>query len=281
MGRPVIQSDRTGENTDYKKAFVNVYNHDFHRLRAEADVKTAEGDVVDTRELGKTNELVDLPFTKLISTVSLNSDTAIDDNVITLSPGHGSNVGELLFFEEGERFSYAKILSINVNDITIDSPMDFAYTTNAEVGRYTDNLLVDGSSTPQIFSIRTTNLTDLEFHLKMIKVHIIGTGELADDDFGSISGGLTKGIQLRVKNNISKNVCNFKTNDDFVDKMNVQYEDKPLYSLRGECDLQSFYDVMLKLESNLNDELQIIISDDLTSDIAALHFSIKGHVCIC
>lgn len=42
MVRPVIKSDRTGENIDYFKAFINVYDSQAHVLRTGL---TLEGDI--------------------------------------------------------------------------------------------------------------------------------------------------------------------------------------------------------------------------------------------
>ena len=99
------------------------------------------------------------------------------------------------------------------------------------------------------------------------------------ENFAAIVGGLTKGVVLRRKNGIYKNVGAVKTNSDFNVRADVTYEDKPLYSLIIRKTMKDDFGVVIELYSEDNDELQIVIQDNLNvAGVVEFNCIAQGHV---
>jgi hypothetical protein len=227
----------------------------------------------------QTTEAVELFLARLINTTTLAINGTLLSNALTLTAGHGAVVGNYIGLKENKSFMQARILTVSTNDITLDMPLDNAFTTLAQVTITSKDMKVDGSSTPVVFRITPTGINNGTYHIKKLRFNIVGTSTLKGEDFASITNGLTKGVMFRIKDGYYKNIGVVKSNNDFNVRADVVYEDKPLYSLRAIKNMSEDFGVVIKLDSSTNDELQIVIQDNLNVlEVAEFNCIAQGHV---
>lgn len=244
---------------------------------------------VDVNIQDQTTEIIDLHLTQNIQDITIVTNTNIDDTVITISSLAEPTNGNTICLKEDTAFYQGHILSHVANglnwDITLDTPLDYAYTTVGGCSERNENLAVNGSVTPQIFSLSPVGLTA---GTKWDITRILGviTDDLAMDDgkFGGIPA-LTKGVVFRKKDGVYKNIFNVKTNGDLAAHMyDVEYVDATLgpagnESLRFRRTFagQDKNGVAIRLATDSNDEFQCIIQDDLTG-LIDFQIIAQGHV---
>lgn len=195
--------------------------------------------------------------------------------------------GNILCFQEGTNFFQAMALSVAVaspNDtITIDSPFDFAFTTAAIICVGSNNMNVDGSSTPVEFVLSPKNLTNgQEWDIVRLVFTITDQSSMDFSTFGGIAA-LTNGAVLRISDGDTKHIFNVKTNGDFSARAyDTAYADKAPagyygFSCRRTFGGQSKNGVTIRLTSTTNDELKILIQDDLRN-LDSFYCIAQGHV---
>lgn len=220
----------------------------------------------------QTSPVLTVPFLQERAIVTLANDTAVGDRVVNLVGGHGAVAGEILELAVtgGTEFMQAKIISVLVDAITIDQPVNRVYTVaGSTVVRSTDNMLVDGSVTPQVFSILPLpgQVGD------MVRI-IVGIGGAEAMDFSTFGSdpALINGCVVRVKGSggTFKNLFNFKTNGEFIgqgfdhDFLQNTGNNARSFASRVTWGGQSKHGVVVRLDGALGEELQIVIQDDLT-----------------
>lgn len=225
--------------------------------------------------------LVSFFFRQVLNTVTVASNTTIDTYTVTLAAGHNVVVGDVLVLKEGVHFFQAEVITVVTNTITLDRPLDFAFTTAAIGQRCTINMNVNGSVTPQIFFITPAGLS-IDVDINAIHMHIEDNVAMDTSTFGGLAA-LTRGVLLRYTNGSMKNLFNIKDNGEFGHHCTlVQYDDRApagIYGLRvvKTFNSQSYNGVTIRLSGPSNDQLQIIIQDDLTG-LMEFHAIIQGHV---
>jgi hypothetical protein len=212
----------------------------------------------------------------------LASPTVVDSNNITLTAGHGVVVGNSICIKEGNNFYFGIVLAVVTNTITLDTPMDTSYPASAIVCIGNPNLNVNGSITPKLAHLSpspTARWDVTRLHVRMVDNSIMDAGTFAGASI------LSKGLVLRKKNGVFKNIANVKTNGDLaVNSSNYSFDLKPpagKYGFTSNHILggQSNVGVVIRIDGNDSDELQVIIQDDLTS-IEELKILAIGHVVI-
>jgi len=238
---------------------------------------------IDVSIIPTSQPIVDLHAINEEGSFTIKTNTSIDDTTITLNVGHGVSSGDHILLYQGNNFFVAEALSVAVDDITIDSPLDFAYDTTAIGIRGNTNLNVDGSVTPVIFSVSPKNLTDgVSWDITRFIAIIEDNSAMDTSTFGGLSA-LTNGVVFRSKNGITKNIFNVKTNGDFASEaFDVGYDDRAPsgsfgFRVRRTFSGQDKNGVVIKLQSTTNDEFQIIINDDLTG-LTHFHVIAQGYV---
>lgn len=240
-------------------------------------------------------EIVDLYAHKHLEDFTLESNRAIDDVTFNIdSLVRIPVVGDLICLNETLAFYQGTILVVVDNGgdnytITVDTPLDFAYTTAAICSLGTHNLAVDGSITNQIFKISPKNIQDgvswdiTGFTFVMCGLGVGVSNNAPDDgDFG-VTEALTNGVVIRSVDGTTKNIFNVKQNGEMkVRGMNIVYTDiskSDLYSVAGSKKFSGFENngVTVRLNSTTNDEIQAIIQDDLT-DMTDFCIVVHGHV---
>lgn len=224
----------------------------------------------------RTNDILDLKLTQKIATIVLAVDSVIDANQITLATGHGVVVGNVINIYESGRFFQCVATVVATDLITIDSNLDFAYSTKAIAERATDQLAVDGSTTKQVFFVNPhTSL----WHITGISFSMTDNAAMDDSQFGGIPG-LANGILVRKKDDIYKNLMNIKTNLDFqLHCIRTNYASKApsgFFGFSAVKDFQGQNGIVIELDGAKSDQFQVIVQDNLTG-LTSFKCLVFGH----
>ena len=236
-------------------------------------------------------EPLDAYFSKSVSIFTIAADTGVSGiTAVSLvytfeaSPGHGITINpgtnEILLLDTiADHAFFAIALNVAGNVITVDRPIDHAFPSATALGRVvTTNMAVDGSVTPQIFSIRAGAIPvdSVRFIITMR-----GTSNMGEDTFGGLAP-LPRGLVLRVVNSFQKTIFNFKVNQDIRQFcFDGIYPDKVpsgqhSFSARLTFGGQSKHGVVLRISGT--DVIQWVVQDNLTGGgLTALRISDMGH----
>jgi len=182
-------------------------------------------------------------------------------------------------------FYTGTILSVSVNTLTLDTSLNADYEAGAHISTGIDNLNVDGSVTPEIFSIRGGGVPDLDLTVHITRLVVQITTDTAVDfgKFGDIVGGLTKGIVLRTTGLETVNLFNVKTNGDFA---GLTYDYTPydaanpgqgVYGLGTRLTFSGQSKMGSVIRVRENEELEMVVQDDLT-DLHTFTVVAEGHI---
>ena len=226
----------------------------------------------------QTTGVLDLLFLQQLNTASLAVDTVISSRTVTLSPGHGAVVGNILELADntnGSYFMQARILIVAGDVITLCTPINLVYTTsNTSVVISNDNMAVDGSGTPVIFAVNP--LPNQSGDMVRVICSITDNSDMDFESFGGISGGLTNGVVLRVNNGDGtyRNIANFKTNGAIeLYAYDARYFTNNGggtrgFSARMSWGSQGKHGAVIRLDGSLGEALEMVVQDDLTPLIA-------------
>ena len=241
----------------------------------------------------QTTEIIDLHLTRLLSVITLTQDYAIDDRVINFTvdeSGVTPATGDMVCLKEGTAFYHGDIIGVPVAEsdgsytATLDTPLDFAFTTVGGCSLRDKNLGRDGSSSPLVYFVSPNNLAPgTQWDVVRVIFAILDDVEPDGTKFGGMSA-LINGIVLRVDNGAVKNIFNAKTNNDLAAHMyDVTYDDRAGpqsdFAVRARRTFggQSKNGVVVRLDADAGDQLQVIVQDNLT---ALVDFQVvaQGHV---
>ncbi len=217
---------------------------------------------------------LDLYFLQEIDTQTLTVVPVIGTYDVTLASAAAASIGDVIELAcdlKGERFMQAEILNIVGNVVTMDTPVNCPYdiaTTTVVIS--TREMNVDGSVTPQVFSIKP--LPQQKGDIIRAICIITDSSDMDFESFGGISGGLTRGIVLRKNNGNGtyRNIANFKNNGDIE---NYAYDAKYFtnigggvrgFSARMTWNGKDKHGVVIRLEGVIDQSFEIVIQDDLT-----------------
>lgn len=217
---------------------------------------------------------------------TLAADTIPGEYDIILTDATGIILGdEIGLFQNSTNPSsyFAKVLSISVNTLTMDTPLDIAFdtiTNSPVLFRLDCDMAVNGATTPIIYS--AFNQSTIPYDITRIIFHITDDAEMDDGKFGGIAA-LTRGCVLRKKNASGNftNYFNVKSNGKFGElAYDKTYDDKAKqgtygFSSRLTFGGQSKVGVVIRLEDG--EELQLIIQDDLT-ELLTFAVMVEGHL---
>lgn len=265
---------------------INYSNRiDFYMASFDFDGKVSVDEDVNFTDVyiqDATTQVIDLYAFVQYGTFDLAADVAIDDTDFLAVDASGMTIGDIVCFQEGTRFMQAIILNIIVNQVFIDTPFEFAFTTSGGCSYGDKNLNVDGSVTPIFAGVGPGNLDDnVAWHIIRTTFSITDQTAMDDNRFGGIPA-LIRGVVLRTKNGINKNIFNVKSNGQFrLRNFDAVYTDKAPAGFFGFSSRRTFggqdkNGVVLKLEAVTNDQVQIIIQDNLTL-LDTFEVIIQGH----
>lgn len=244
---------------------------------------------IDTYIQDQNTQPIDNYFTKSISSFTLSADTVASGKGasslvydLDVTSGHGAiATNEIIIIDTvSERVLYAVIISATATTLTLDRPIDAIYPALTTLARIvTTNMAVNGSVTPQIFSIRGGFVP-----ADIIRMILVITDSTAMDDgkFGGIAA-LSNGVVFRIINSFQKTIFNFKRNADFKQ---FAYDGAYQNGVSGPSGTESFttritfngqdkHGVVLRIGED--DVLQMVIQDDLT-DLVTFRGVVQGHL---
>lgn len=242
--------------------------YDTRMASAFFDMNGVKG--LQTFEQDKTAPIIDWKFHRNLQTVSLASDTVLDATTIAFSPGHGFVVGNTICILEGQNASQFAVLAVNVNVITIDSPMDKVYTAaGTTVVRHSFDMRVAGSlASPAVFSMKP--IPGQVWHISRVIFVIESSANSMDfTEFGS-QPALTNGCVLRKKNGDRQNIFNWKSNGELINRsFDAIFQEKTGGGGSGFVCESSFggkenRNTIIRLDGDNGDDLQVLVQDDLT-----------------
>lgn len=233
-------------------------------------------------------EVIDLFLMQFEGTFTVSVNTVIDTYTFEATGGHGISVGDCVLFREGVAFSQFFVISMATNTITVGSPFDVIYTTSGTFDRGIINMNVDGSITPQIFSIGpiapVAPATENKWDIVRVMFAIQDGSSMDSSMFGSIAGGVENGITLRQKNGMYKNYFNIKANGDWgLRAYDISFDDraggngKYFFRTRRTFGGAAKTGVTIRLAGEDSDAFEVVINDDLT-DLEEFFGVTQGHV---
>jgi len=219
--------------------------------------------------------------------VNLATDATINTNTITVTDATDFSVGDICtIISTSGNFYQGGVLGISTNTLTLDTPLNYAYTT-AESEAYPSSreMNINGAVTPQVFKIRGESGTidvPITFDITRIMLQMVTTNPAEYGKFGDITGGLTNGIVLRQTNGEINNFWNAKFNEDLgllAYDILVFDATKPSgvnglgmrYSFAG----ASKHGVAVRLSPDQS--IDLIVQDDLSS-LVSFRMMAQGHI---
>jgi hypothetical protein len=230
---------------------------------------------------------VDLFFTNPIGVpTALTNAVAINDTSFDVDSVANISVGNYLGIFSGTsaegRFLFAEVLTVVSNTVTIDTPIDFAFSAGDPVISTSREMNVNGAITAQTFSV-TNGSTSSVITIDITRIMFSMTLGTAGDDgkFGNITS-LTNGIVFRRTNGDIRNVFNVKNNGELRALcFDLTYPIRSggggdfgmgaRYTFAG----QDKHGVVLRLHPG--DSLDVIIQDDLTG-LSSYRMVAPGHI---
>jgi len=150
---------------------------------------------------------------------TLAAETAIGDVEITVVDGTNLQADGYLgiFSPDASRFFFSEIISESSNVVTVDTPLDFAFSVGDNVQPLSRELNIDGSTTPTEFKIQGAG-TGSNIAINITRFMFSMECDTAVDlnKFGDLTA-LTNGIVLRRSNGQTRNIFNVKRNSDLVE----------------------------------------------------------------
>jgi hypothetical protein len=255
---------------------------------AEAIADLCGTATVDVAIQDQTTDPIIQPFMLREGSTTLAISASLYDKSITVTSATGMELGDrLVIFDPAViRFSAFFINGISGNIITLDTPLDVAYSAGSFIDYGTINMALNGSVTPQIFGIRNPQGAppDIDLSFDVTRIIVACTTDTAVDlnKFGDLAP-LTNGLVLRYNDGRVFNIWNIKRNAGFAA---IGYDWTPYastnpnqgqdgFAFRLTFNGQSKMGVAIRL--NIGTDLQIVVQDDL-SLLDELSITAEGHV---
>lgn len=214
----------------------------------------------------------------------LTANFTINSYDVTINDTGNVNVGDYVgvFNQENNVFYVGNILSVLGNVVTMDTPSDFNFTVGDIFQCGSKDMNVDGSVTPQIFSLRADPNLDITVDITRVIIHITDNTAMDDEKFGGINA-LTRGVVLRRVDGNNQNLFNVKTNGEFGElAFDKSYDDKAPAGFFGYSSRLTFAGankIGVAIRLGPNDDLQLIVQDDLTA-LNTFRIMVEGHVVV-
>jgi len=244
------------------------------------------GNVVEVLQQDQTTRVIISKFAKSLDSPRVLAVNTIPGtytielvSAVGLSPG--DTIG--LFQNSTSPASYiADIISISVNTLTMDTPLDVIFDTalTPVLLRLETQMNVNGSITPIIYAF--ANGSDIAIDLTRIIFTIVSTGVTLYDEFGDIPL-LTRGVVLRKRNADGTyfNIANIKSNGQWKSVMyDVDFFDPAhpaaVNGVAGRLTFagQNKIGVVIRLEKD--EAVELVVQDDLSSLVAFIMMG-EGH----
>jgi hypothetical protein len=212
---------------------------------------------------------------------TLASPTAIGATSIELVDATGFSVGDIIQINNGViETTLPQITAIVTNTLTLDRPLDYAYSAGDSVEVVHADLSTTAGTLATPISHKCQPESGAIWDLERIILSMTHSSAAADDTFGNLAA-LTNGVLIRA--NVSGQFLtftNWKTNRDIrLDMYDVDYTDKAGPSLFGTHGRGSFnrIGITVKLIGDNGDYLEALVQDDLTG-LSSFLINGQGHI---
>ena len=223
----------------------------------------------------------------LINRHFVNFDTATEnptvaivsgDTIILVADTTGFIVGGTIVIKDAAgdvREHHFVVTAVVANtSITVDRPIDNAYTTSATLEVVSMNMNVVGSLAAPISYILKPPVDEV-WHIVRILLSITDASAMDDALFGGLPA-LTNGVTIREVRSNTTTLTNWKANKDMKEDMyDVDYALKApagFYGLNGRWTFKNA-GVALRLDGAEGDFIEVLIQDNLTGLVT---FRVKG-----
>lgn len=260
----------------------------FYQFKGDGTVENPWIQETDVNVQDQVSPPLILPLVNVHGTTVLTQQATMEMRKIYVANSTGISAGKhiRIINSVGNRYYFGTVLSVNGLEVTVDTPIDYAYLLGSEVTFGNINMAVDGSATPVHFHLRTGSPSipvsvDITRLIMVCECH--RGGDL--NQFGDIPDGLRRGLVLRLSNGELHNILNVKKNRDLT---GYGYDYTPLrstliyqgingFSARITFNGQEKMGVALRI---LQDgQMGFIVQDDLTSLISLVVY-LEGHVTV-
>lgn len=233
--------------------------------------------------------VVDLHLTREIDSGVLRTAGTLNSETIEITISTLPVVGDLIILKDptGDAFFQGGITAVtpivgNDYDLDLDTPLDFAFQTDAILTLESNDMAVDGSVTIQEFKISPVGLAaDVEWHVLRVLASLLSDGQMDDGLFGNLPP-LTNGFVLRSENGFTKNIFNARTNGEVREHVfDFEYADKAPAGLFGLSYRRAFggqdkNGIALRIAVSEGEGFKCLIQDDLTG-LTAFRMVAQGH----
>jgi len=226
-------------------------------------------------------DIVDRFLTHKLGTATLAAPLEFDDRTIELEPGHGFTAGEMIEIDDGDTRQYqSRVLSVNVNTITIVNPLCFAFQTDATVKRVSHDGNIDGSVTPVVFSMAPP--PGVHWDINILSVNMLDDTAMDDGKFGGLAAPI-EGVIYRVVNERCNNIFTAVDNGCYIRHCDwAMYSDKAPAGVYGFNAKRNFNSqngdgVSVRIGGSEVHEFQMVIAANLTG-LTRFWNVIRGHV---
>jgi hypothetical protein len=161
--------------------------------------------------------------------------------------------------------------------ITVNRPIDNAYTTSATIEKIEIDMNVNGSSSTVVYSIQPPS--DEIWHINRILVDC--TNDVAMDSSDFCGETIANGFVLREVRSVGNNTLSaWKTTGEMAEDMyDVSYPDKVpagVYAMNARWTFSNS-DVVMRLDGALGDSAQVLVQDNATG-MSKLRIKAQGHI---
>lgn len=234
--------------------------------------------------------IVDYHMTMLIDTGALNVAAVLNSEILNINMPTLPVIGDTIILKNpgGDQYYLGTIVTVTPDGgdnytLDVDTPLDFAFQTDAATTLEADDMAVDGSSTIAEFRLSAVGLAvDTEFHVVRVAASMLSTGPMDDGLFGD-QVALPKGIVFRTENDFTKNIFNAKTNGEIKEHAyDLEYADKAPSGQFGMTFRRTFggqekNGVVVLVAAKDGEAFKCLIQDDLTG-LISFKIAAQGHV---
>lgn len=220
-------------------------------------------------------------ITDTMSVASLKGDQ-------TVTVGNGSQwaVGNKLKFDDitddaNSEYDLLTIKVISTNDLTFDRPLDAAHAINSTLTGVTQNLAVDGSSTPQTFSIEPRVGTKI--HIHSINIIFTSATEPSLELYGG-NAALTYGLHCKIVRTSGRDETYWIPirSINALELSGFTYDKEPkvlggAFFAHLRLDLVKVVNSVMHLDSSLGESFQCTVRDDTTGN-SSMEIKVSRHV---
>lgn len=209
---------------------------------------------------------------------TLTNDAMMFSNSINVSDTTGCVVGEAIYLYNNESSFQALISGITGNTISFTPILDRDfYSNNSYYECGSTNLGVDGSVNPVTYCIHPP--TNISWDIETLTINFIDNADMDASLFGS-RAALTNGLLIRKTNGDYNNLFMIYNNNGFIlrgfDYLNIPKAPSGVYIADFSLKFDKSYGSIINLKGEDGDCIEIIVSDDLTSQTRIVA-SVAGH----